>query len=233
MPSPLLLFPSTSISRATRRLRAKQRASRNSRARRSGRLPCKDEVVFLRLRLADVDFDIAARVALEYGQISSASSPSVCARSRSTCGDFDDGFRKGLRSFLRQIVSDAALDRPMRISAREFLRVGLRLRMRGSVGIPFKGDGRHRDDRARGKAPFQVVIFTLAFSEAQPPSIVMDDNVDMNRVIEGRSGAIECRIVEVPLGRSELPNELGKVVPVFFVAGPAALRGKIELVPPL
>jgi hypothetical protein len=34
---------------------------------------------------------------------------------------FDDGLGKGLRGFLGKVVPDAALDRPVRIPAREFL----------------------------------------------------------------------------------------------------------------
>src|SRR6266550_4338069 len=43
----------------------------------------------------------------------------------------------------------------------------------------------------------------------------------------------EGGIIEVPLRRSDLPNEPGKIVPVFLVASPAAFRGEIILVPPL
>ena len=38
---------------------------------------------------------------------------------------------------------------------------------------------------------------------------------------------------KVPLGRSELPDEPRKVVPVLIITGPAVFRGKIILVPPL
>ena len=44
--------------------------------------------------------------------------------------------------------------------------------------------------------------------------------------------AFERGIIELPLRRSDLPNELRKVVSVFFIAGPAAFGGKIILVPP-
>ena len=43
----------------------------------------------------------------------------------STFRDIDDSFGKGLRSFLRQVVPDAARDEPVRVFAGEFLRVGL------------------------------------------------------------------------------------------------------------
>jgi hypothetical protein len=38
-------------------------------------------------------------------------------RPRSALGDVDDGFGKGLRGFLQQIVPDTALDDPLRIAA--------------------------------------------------------------------------------------------------------------------
>jgi hypothetical protein len=83
-----------------------------------------------------------------------------------------------------------------------------------------------------GKSPFWRT-YRLAFSQSEPPAIIMDHDADMIRIVEGRCAGIERGIVEVPFWRSELPNELRKVVPVFIVAGPAAFRGKIILVPPL
>src|SRR5204863_9513061 len=60
-----------------------------------------------------------------------------------------------------------------------------------------------------------------------------DHDADMIRIVEGRGAALEGGIIEVPVWRSELPDELRKVVPVLLVAGPAAFRGKVILVPPL
>ena len=125
------------------------------------------------------------------------------------------------------------VDDPVRIFAREFLGVGTGVRVRRTIGIAFKGDGGHGDDRTFGKPLFQIVIFRLAFSQAEPPAVIMDHDGDMIRIVEGRCAAIERGIIEVPLRRSDLPNELRKVVPVFVVAGAAAFRGKIILVPPL
>src|SRR5580658_8853925 len=146
-------------------------------------------------------------------------------------GGVDDGFGKGLRGFLRQIVPDAALDGPMRIFAGKFTGVGARLRMRGAVGVTFHGDGGHGNHRSCGEPLVDIGIFGLAFGEPEPPAIIMDDNRDVIRIVEGRGAAVERGIVEVPFRRSEPPNELGKVVPVFVVAVPAAIRGKIKLVP--
>src|SRR3979490_2157270 len=159
--------------------------------------------------------------------------PSFQVGHRSAFGDFDDCFGKSLRGFLGQIVPDAALDEPVRIFAREFLGIGTGIRVWCTIGIAFKGNGGPGNDRAFGKPLFQIVIFRLAFSQAEPPAIIMDYDADVIRVVKGRSRAIERGIIEVPLRRSDLPDELGKIVPVFLVAGPAAFRGEIILVPPL
>ena len=45
----------------------------------------------------------------------------------------------------------------------------------------------------------------------------MNRDRDVIGIVEGRGTAIECGIVEVPFRRSNLPNEVGKVVPVFVV----------------
>jgi hypothetical protein len=54
-------------------------------------------------------------------------------------------------------------------------------------------------------------ILRLAFSESEPPTVVMDDDADVIRVVEGCRAAVERGLVEVPLGRSELPDELRDV----------------------
>src|SRR3954467_4930942 len=55
----------------------------------------------------------------------------------------------------------------------------------------------------------------------------------MVRIIESGRAAGERFIIEFPFGRSNLPNQLREFVPVLGVAIPPALRGEIELVPPL
>ena len=48
-------------------------------------------------------------------------------------------------------------------------------------------------DRAFGKPLSQIVIFRLAFSQAEPPAVIMDYHADMIRVVDsnglGRSTA--------------------------------------------
>ena len=60
----------------------------------------------------------------------------------------------------------------------------------------------------------------------------MDHDADMIRVLEGRGAPIERRVIEVPARRSEPPDELRKIAAICLVAGAAAFRGEIELVPP-
>src|SRR5215510_11681727 len=120
----------------------------------------------------------------------------------------------------------------MSVFAREFFGVGTGVRVWRAIGVTFKCDGGHGDDRTFGKPLFKLVILPLAFSQANSPAVIMDDDTDMIRVIEGRRATFKGGVLEVPFRRSELPNELVKFSPVFFVACAAAVRRKIKLVPP-
>ena len=105
-------------------------------------------------------------------------------------------------------MPDAARDDPVRISAREFLGIGTGIRVWCPIGIAFKSNRGHGDVRTFGEPLFQLVIFRLAFSQSEPPAIIMDHDADMIRIVEGRGAALEGGIVEVPLWRSDLPNGL-------------------------
>ena len=59
---------------------------------------------------------------------------------RSIIVDIEHRLGKGLRRFLRQIVPDAAFDKPVRIFAREFFGIRTGLRMRRTIGITFKSN---------------------------------------------------------------------------------------------
>jgi hypothetical protein len=143
-----------------------------------------------------------------------------------------DSFGKRLRSFLRQIVSHAARDRTLRIFAGEFSRISTGIRVWGAIGVAFHGDGRHGDHGTLRQSLFQVVILRFTFRQAQPPTVVVDDDCNMIRIVEGRCAALERGIAELPFRRSQLPNQFRKIVPVFIVAGAPAFRGKVILVPP-
>src|ERR1700733_8805877 len=62
---------------------------------------------------------------------------------------------------------------------------------------------------------------------------MFDRDGDVSGVSESRRATIERGVVEIPFRRSDLPDQLGKIVPVLVVAGPAAFGGEIKLVPPL
>ena len=113
--------------------------------------------------------------------------------------DIDDRLGKGLGSFLRQIVPDAARDDPVRISAREFPGIGTGVRVWCAIGIAFKRNRGHGDVWTCGEPLFQIVILRLAFGQSKPPAIIMDHDADMIRVVEGCCAALERGIVEVPL----------------------------------
>src|SRR6185295_7859378 len=113
-------------------------------------------------------------------------------------GDIDDCLGKSLRSLLRQIVSDAARNGPVLVSGGEFLRVGTRVRVRGTIGISLKRNRGNTDDRGLSELLFDVVELRLALGETEPPTVVVNDNVYMIRVLEGRRRAIEGGIVEFP-----------------------------------
>src|SRR5262245_17361527 len=155
---------------------------------------------------------------------------SICLSSVTV--DLDDGLGEGLGCFLRQVVPDTAPDSLVRIFARELLGIGAAVRVWCTVGITFKGNGGHGDDRTFGKPPLELVVLRLAFSQAQPPAVVVDHDADMIRIVQRGCAAIKRSVIELPFRRSRLPNELGKIVPVLVVACPAAFRGEIILVPP-
>ncbi len=105
--------------------------------------------------------------------------------------------------------------------------------MRCPIGIAFQGNRGHADVRSFSEPLFQLIIFRLAFSQPEPPAVIVDHDADVIRVVEGRGAALEGGLVEVPFRRSDLPDELRKVAPVFVVADPAAFGGEVILVPPL
>ena len=65
-----------------------------------------------------------------------------------------------------------------------------------------------------GEPLFELVVFRLAFGQAEPPAIIVDHDGDVIRIVEGRGAAIERRVVELPFGRGDLPDQLGE-----FAAG--------------
>src|SRR4051794_18514482 len=105
--------------------------------------------------------------------------------------------------------------------------------MRCAVGIALQRDGGYGDDRGRSKPPFEFVISRLAFSQAKPPAVIMDHDLDVLWIVQGRGAALERRIIKAPFRRSGMPDELCEIVPVFLITFPAAFGGKVVLIPPL
>ena len=124
-------------------------------------------------------------------------------------------------------MTDAARDNPVCVFARELFAIRVAVRVWRTIGITFKGDRRHGDDRTFGKPILQIIVLRVAFGQADSPAVVMDHDGDVVRVVERRRGAIERGIIELPPRRSDLPNELGKIAPVFVVAERAAFGGKV------
>jgi hypothetical protein len=113
--------------------------------------------------------------------------------------DIHDGLRECLGSFLRQIVTDSTRDQPVRIFAREFIAEGTFVRrMWRTVGIALKRNGGYSDDGTRGKSLFQIVIFRFALSQAEPKAVIVNNDAYVIWVVEGRSGAIEGRVIKIP-----------------------------------
>jgi hypothetical protein len=84
----------------------------------------------------------------------------VITEPSSEAADVDDGFGESLRSLLRQVVPDAALDDPMLVFAGEFAGVGAGVRVRRTVGVSLQGDGGDRDGRkaARPRSGLAVAM---------------------------------------------------------------------------
>src|SRR5438552_16758540 len=122
--------------------------------------------------------------------------------------DIDHRLREGLRRFLRQIVSDASRDQAVFILSREFFRVRRGLRMWRAVRVTFEGDRRDADGRKLSEPCFEVVVFALAVRKAESPAIVVYDDRNMIGVIKGYRAAIEGGVIEIPLRRRDLPDEL-------------------------
>ena len=82
-------------------------------------------------------------------------------------------------------MADAPVDQPMVISARELGAIGGRIGVRRPVCIAFHRDRGDRHRRAGGQFRFQRIILRLAFGQAQPPAIIVDDDRDMVGIDEG------------------------------------------------
>src|SRR5215831_2427222 len=145
----------------------------------------------------------------------------------------DDGLHERTRRFLRQVVSDPAAYGAVLVFAGELRGVRGRIRVRRAVRVALECDGGNGDDGTRRQLGFQISVFGFAVGEPESPAIVVDDDGDVIRVVERRGAQVESGIVESPLRRRRLPNQLREVTPIFFIARPTTLGGEVELIPPL
>src|SRR6516165_3720737 len=155
-------------------------------------------------------------------------STSLC----SEASNIHDRLGKSLRGFLWKVVAHPTIDRAVCIFPREFLGVRGRFRVWRTIGITFERDGGHRNVGRCSEALLEILVPGLA-RRAEAPAIIVDDDVDMIRIVESRRTTLEGRLIEVPIWGGELPDELGKVVTIFVVARPAPVRRKVVLIPPL
>src|SRR5512134_3722613 len=102
--------------------------------------------------------------------------PKLAGRCRSKSIHVDDGVGERLWGFLRQVVPDSASQVPMHILAGELRRIRSRARVRCAVRIPFERDGGHDDEWPCREPTLERVVGRLAFSLAEAPAIVVNDD---------------------------------------------------------
>src|ERR1700750_1741329 len=105
--------------------------------------------------------------------------------------------------------------------------------MRRAVVVAFEGDGRYADLRCGGQLHFELIKAWITLGQSETPSITVDHDIDVIRVIERRRATQKRCLIEFPLRRRELPDQLGKITPVFGITFATALCRKVVLIPPL
>ncbi len=70
--------------------------------------------------------------------------------------------------------------------------------MWSTIRVPLHGDNRHADDRAVRKPLFQIVVFRFTLGQAKPPSIIVDHDRDVIRIVESLCAAFKGCVVKVP-----------------------------------
>src|SRR5579871_495086 len=129
-------------------------------------------------------------------------------------------------------MADAPCDQAVLVAAGELRPVGRRLGMWCAVGVALHRDRGYADRRRRGELPLERIVARLPLRDPKPPAVVVDHDRDVIRVVERLGRAFIGRIIEAPLWRRGLPDQLVEIVAVLLVAGAAALGREIELVPP-
>ena len=105
------------------------------------------------------------------------------------------------------------------------------LRRCHAVAAPLQYDGWHTDRWLRHQPPLDVFEIRVARSVTETMAVGMDDNVDEIRIFEGRGRALVGRIIEFPIRRPELPQELAELAAIGGQSRPAPFGVKVVLVP--
>jgi hypothetical protein len=87
----------------------------------------------------------------------------------------------------------------MPVRAGEFFGIGTSVRG-GPVEVAADGDRRHPDHGTFEQPGFQVTVLRLALSEAQPPPVIVYDDVDVIGIGEECGGAVKRAVVEAHFG---------------------------------
>jgi hypothetical protein len=67
-----------------------------------------------------------------------------------------------------------------------------------TVLVAFQGDGRHAKLRRGSQLRFQLVQAWIALGQSEAPSIVMDYDIDVVRIVERCRATSERRVVKLP-----------------------------------
>jgi len=97
---------------------------------------------------------------------------------------------------LRHVVTDNFED-PVGIFAGELFAI-TRTVSGSTIEVAGNGDGGHRDDRSFRKLQLEIVVLRFTLGQALPPAVVVDDHIDVVRIFEGRRGAVESSVIEIP-----------------------------------
>jgi len=99
------------------------------------------------------------------------------------------------------------------------------------VSRAMQRDGRHSDSRLGRQLAFDLLDRRVSGHDAVAMPVRVDDDIDEIRVVEGNGGLLVRRVIEAPVGRPQLPEELAQRAAILSEASAAALGLKIVLVP--
>src|SRR5262249_48253771 len=138
---------------------------------------------------------------------------------------------ESLRLLLRQIVTGAR-DYAMRATVAEFRRGRLAVGCGDdAVAGAIHRDRRHRNYRQRRQLALDVGILRIILGKTVAMAIAVDRHVDKVRIVKGGRRSREARVVEIPVWRPLLPEDLRDVTAVGRKTCPPALDLEVILIP--